>query len=56
MPVDTFFDAMGMFAASLGNDSTFCHVMTITLREVSVNVPVDASRFARPTEFRAVSR
>jgi len=30
--------------------------MTITLREVSVNVPVDASRFARPREFRAASR
>jgi hypothetical protein len=26
MPVDTFFDAMGMFAASMGNDCTFCHV------------------------------
>jgi outer membrane lipoprotein-sorting protein len=30
--------------------------MTITLREVSVNVPVDASRFARPREFRAANR
>jgi photosynthetic reaction center cytochrome c subunit len=30
--------------------------MTITLREVSVNVPVDASRFAKPREFRAASR
>lgn len=26
MPIDTFFDAMGMFAASMGNDCTFCHV------------------------------
>ena len=26
MPVDTFFDVMGMFAASMGNDCTFCHV------------------------------
>ena len=26
MPVDTFFDAMGMFAASMGSDCTFCHV------------------------------
>ena len=25
MPVDTFFDAMGMFAASMGGDCTFCH-------------------------------
>ena len=30
--------------------------MTITLREVSVNVPVDASRFAKPREFRAGNR
>ena len=30
--------------------------MTITLRDVSVNVPVDASRFAKPREFRAASR
>ena len=30
--------------------------MTITLREVSVNVPVDASRFAKPREFRAANR
>ena len=30
--------------------------MTITLRGVSVNVPVDASRFARPREFRAANR
>jgi len=27
--------------------------MTITLREVSANVPVDASRFAKPREYRA---
>jgi outer membrane lipoprotein-sorting protein len=25
MPVDTFFDVMGMFAASMGDDCTFCH-------------------------------
>jgi hypothetical protein len=25
MPVDTFFDAMGMFAASMGDDCTYCH-------------------------------
>ena len=24
MPVDTFFDAMGMFAASMGDDCTYC--------------------------------
>jgi hypothetical protein len=25
MPIDTFFDAMGMFAASMGDDCTYCH-------------------------------
>ena len=25
IPVDTFFDAMGMFASAMGNDCTFCH-------------------------------
>lgn len=25
IPVDTFFDVMGMFAASMGDDCTFCH-------------------------------
>jgi photosynthetic reaction center cytochrome c subunit len=26
IPVDTFFEAMGMFASAMGNDCTFCHV------------------------------
>src|SRR5437016_2559478 len=26
VPVDTFFDIMGMFASSMGEDCTFCHV------------------------------
>lgn len=26
IPVDTFFESMGMFASSMGNDCTFCHV------------------------------
>src|SRR5688572_12504766 len=26
IPVDTFFEAMGMFANAMGNDCTFCHV------------------------------
>jgi hypothetical protein len=25
IPLDTFFDAMGMFASAMGNDCTFCH-------------------------------
>ena len=32
MPVDTFIDAMGMFAASMGNDCTFCHVKEVGFR------------------------
>lgn len=32
MPVDTFFDAMGMFAASMGNDCTFCHSKEVGFR------------------------
>ena len=31
MPVDTFFDAMGMFAASMGDDCTYCHVKSAML-------------------------
>ena len=26
VPIDTFFDVMGMFASSMGEDCTFCHV------------------------------
>jgi len=26
IPVDTFFESMGMFASSMGNDCTYCHV------------------------------
>ena len=25
IPVDTFFETMGMFASSMGQDCTFCH-------------------------------
>ena len=28
IPVDTFFETMGMFANSMGNDCTFCHSST----------------------------
>ena len=31
IPIDTFFDAMGMFANAMGNDCTFCHVPTAAL-------------------------
>src|SRR4030095_11683769 len=26
IPIDTFFDVMGMFASSMGEDCTFCHL------------------------------
>jgi len=31
IPIDTFFDAMGMFANAMGNDCTFCHVPAAAL-------------------------
>jgi hypothetical protein len=40
IPVDTFFEAMGMFASAMGNDCTFCHVP---------NAYFDKSAFAQST-------
>ena len=40
IPVDTFFEVMGMFANSMGNDCTFCHAS---------NAALDKSAFATPT-------
>src|SRR5688572_19750859 len=40
IPVDTFFEAMGMFANSMGNDCTFCHVSEAVF---------DKAKFAEPT-------
>jgi len=40
IPVDTFFDAMGMFANAMGNDCTFCHVPAAAL---------DRAKFAEVT-------
>jgi hypothetical protein len=40
IPVDTFFEAMGMFASAMGEDCTFCHVS---------DAYFDKSAFARPT-------
>ena len=40
IPVDTFFEAMGMFASALGNDCTFCHVSAAYF---------DKAKFAEPT-------
>jgi photosynthetic reaction center cytochrome c subunit len=40
IPVDTFFEAMGMFASAMGTDCTFCHVS---------NAYFDKGAFATPT-------
>lgn len=40
IPVDTFFEAMGMFASAMGNDCTFCH---------AANAYFDKTAFATPT-------
>jgi hypothetical protein len=40
MPVDTFFEAMGMFASAMGNDCTFCH---------DSGAYFDKAKFATPT-------
>ena len=40
IPVDTFFEAMGMFASAMGNDCTFCHVSKAYF---------DKAAFAEPT-------
>ena len=40
IPIDTFFDAMGMFANAMGNDCTFCHVPQAAL---------DRAKFAEVT-------
>ena len=40
IPVDTFFDAMGMFANAMGNDCTFCH---------SPQAALDRAKFAEVT-------
>ena len=40
IPVDTFFESMGMFANAMGNDCSFCH---------DKNVYFDKTAFAKPT-------
>jgi hypothetical protein len=40
IPVDTFFETMGMFANAMGNDCTFCH---------SSDAVFDKAAFAEPT-------
>ena len=40
IPVDTFFEAMGLFANAMGNDCTYCH---------AASAPLDRSAFAVAT-------
>ena len=35
LPVDTFFDTMGMFANAMGNDCTFCHSPTAVFEKTA---------------------
>jgi photosynthetic reaction center cytochrome c subunit len=39
MPIDTFFDAMGMFAASMGDDCTYCHSKEAVFRHEAFGDP-----------------
>jgi hypothetical protein len=47
IPVDTFFETMGMFASAMGNDCTFCH---------DSGAYFDKSLFAKPTPRIARAR
>ena len=47
IPVDTFFESMGMFASAMGDDCTFCHVKSAYF---------DKKMFAEPTPRIARAR
>jgi hypothetical protein len=47
IPVDTFFDVMGMFAASMGDDCTYCHVKEATFRDGAFADPTPRIQRAR---------
>lgn len=47
MPVDTFFDVMGMFAASMGDDCTYCHVKSAMLERADFAKPTPRIQRAR---------
>jgi photosynthetic reaction center cytochrome c subunit len=47
MPVDTFFDAMGMFAASMGDDCTYCHSKDAVFRHEAFGDPTPRIQKAR---------
>src|SRR5688500_1477974 len=47
MPIDTFFDAMGMFAASMGDDCTYCHSKEAVFRHEAFGDPTPRIQKAR---------
>ena len=47
MPVDTFFDVMGMFASSMGDDCTYCHSSEAVFRHEAFGDPTPRIQRAR---------
>jgi photosynthetic reaction center cytochrome c subunit len=47
MPVDTFFDVMGMFASSMGDDCTYCHSADAVFRHEAFGDPTPRIQRAR---------
>ena len=47
IPIDTFFDVMGMFAASMGEDCTFCHSKEAVFRHEAFGDPTPRIQRAR---------
>lgn len=47
IPIDTFFDVMGMFAAAMGEDCTFCHSKQAVFRHEAFGDPTPRIQRAR---------
>ena len=47
MPVDTFIEAMGMFAASMGGDCTYCHSKDAVFKREAFSVATPRIQRAR---------
>src|SRR5258705_1465185 len=47
IPIDTFFDVMGMFASSMGEDCTFCHSKEAVFRHEAFGDETPSMRRAR---------
>src|SRR6185503_16652606 len=47
IPIDTFFDVMGMFASSMGEDCTFCHSKDAVFRHEAFGDETPRIRRAR---------